>query len=147
MYPGQQQQPYNPQMMQQYPAGINPQIEEQVKKDKKKDKEKITAKNCCAGLGDLKSDPDRKGFVMKVYTIVFCQLLLTTIVTAGVYNSESAKLWFRENYWITYLCLFIGIGISCALICCQKNARKVPLNYILLAVFTVCWAVMVAGCT
>ena len=132
--------------MQQYPGGVNPQIAEQVEKDKKKEKAK-TNKGCLNGLGDLKGDPDRQRFVVKVYTIVFCQLMLTTVVTAGVYNSEDAKQWFKDNYWVTYVCMFIGFGVSCALICCQKNARKVPRNYILLFIFTVCWTIMVAGIT
>mmetsp|Transcript_25040 Transcript_25040/g.31331 ORF Transcript_25040/g.31331 Transcript_25040/m.31331 type:complete len:124 (+) Transcript_25040:296-667(+) len=29
------------------------------------------------------------------------------------------------------------------LLCCKSNARKVPINYILLAVFTACWAYMI----
>lgn len=31
--------------------------------------------------------------------------------------------------------------------CCLKNARVVPYNYILLSLFTICWTYMVAGFT
>ena len=41
----------------------------------------------------------------------------------------------------------IAIGISCSLVCCIKNARKVPVNYILLFIFTCCWTYMVASFT
>lgn len=33
----------------------------------------------------------------------------------------------------------------CSLICCQKMARRVPINYILLFAFTLVWSYMVAG--
>ena len=38
----------------------------------------------------------------------------------------------------------IAIGISCALFCFHSLARKVPTNYILLSVFTLCEAYVVA---
>ena len=68
-------------------------------------------------------------------------------MTAFVYNYEPAKEFVRDYYWLTYVCIIIGIGISCSLVCCIKNARQVPKNYILLAMFTMCWAYMVAGFT
>ena len=49
----------------------------------------------------LRDDPDRQRFVVKVYTIVACQLLMTVLATAYVYNTESAKEWIRENYWVS----------------------------------------------
>mmetsp|Transcript_7343 Transcript_7343/g.10387 ORF Transcript_7343/g.10387 Transcript_7343/m.10387 type:complete len:136 (-) Transcript_7343:274-681(-) len=72
---------------------------------------------------------------------------MTVLVTAGVYNSERAKEFVREHYYLTYVAIIIGIGISCALTCCLKNARIVPRNYILLFIFTCCWTYMVAGFT
>ena len=41
--------------------------------------------------------------------------------------------------------LISAIVLLCALACCKKNARKVPINYILLFLFTCCWTFMVAG--
>lgn len=72
---------------------------------------------------------------------------MTTLATLAVYRSESAKEWIRANYWLHYVALIFGVAIMCSLVCCQKNARIVPRNYILLAVFTACWTYMVAGFT
>jgi len=85
--------------------------------------------------------------VIKVYVIVTAQLGLTAAATAGVYNSETAKDFVRQYYFLTYVAMIFGIVISCSLMCCLKNARKVPMNYVLLLCFTICWAYMVASFT
>ncbi len=69
------------------------------------------------------------------------------MASALVFNSESAKQWVRDNYYLHYVALIIGIALMCTLVCCQRHARIVPRNYILLAAFTVCWTYMVAGFT
>ena len=33
----------------------------------------------------------------------------------------------------------VALVIECMLLCCKKNARTVPINYILLFIFTACW--------
>ena len=75
------------------------------------------------------------------------QLSFTVIASAIVFNSESAKQWVRDNYYLHYVALIIGIALMCTLVCCQRHARIVPRNYILLAAFTACWTYMVAGFT
>jgi len=51
-------------------------------------------------------------------------------------------MWY---YWGWELAaLLIAIFIEIALICCRKFARKTPLNYILLLIFTVCETYAVA---
>lgn len=66
----------------------------------------------------MRDDPDRQRFVIKVYGIVSAQLSLTVMATAIVYNSESAKEWIRENYYLHYVALVIGIALMCTLVCC-----------------------------
>ena len=92
-------------------------------------------------------DPDRKGFVTKVYAIVCIQLCITTLATGIVLSSETHKEWVRDHYYLYYVALIFGITILCTLVCCTKHARKVPRNYILLGIFTICWSYMVAGFT
>lgn len=82
-----------------------------------------------------------------MYAIVTAQLILTTIGTIAVYNSEDAKQFTRDNAWLWWVCLILGMVISCSLVCCLKNARIVPRNYILLFLFTCCWSYIVAGIT
>ena len=68
-------------------------------------------------------------------------------MTAFIYASDDRKEWVRDNIWLYYVSIVFGLGLLCSLICCVKNARKVPLNYILLGTFTICWSYMVAGIT
>ena len=68
-------------------------------------------------------------------------------MTAIIMSSDNAKEWVRDNYYLHYVCIIIGIAILCSLMCCLKNARVVPRNYILLGVFTLVWSYMVAGFT
>lgn len=45
------------------------------------------------------------------------------------------------------MALIFGVVIMCTLACCTRHAKEVPKNYILLALFTICWTYMVAGFT
>ena len=74
-------------------------------------------------------------------------MLFTVGCTAFVVAYEPAKEWIRENYWTHYVALILGGVLLCSLCCCLQNAKKVPRNYILLALFTICWTYMVAGFT
>ena len=65
------------------------------------------------GRAALRDDPDIKNFVIKVYAIVTAQLILTTIGTIAVYNSEDAKQFIRDNAWLWWVCLILGMVISC----------------------------------
>ena len=85
--------------------------------------------------------------MIKTYAIVATQLSFTALLTAGIYSSESAKEFVRDNFYLHYVALILGVALMCTLVCCVKQARKVPRNYILLGLFTVCWAYMVAGVT
>ena len=98
-------------------------------------------------IGPLREDPERQRFVIKVYLIVFLQLLFTSLVTAYVVSSEVAKEWFRENYYYTYAAILFCLVLMCLLACCTSFVRKVPYNYVILALFTMGWTFMVAAFT
>ena len=72
-------------------------------------------------------------------------MLITVGSTSFVLAYEPAKDWIRENYWTHYVALILGGVLLCSLCCCVNNMRKVPRNYILLFLFTLCWSYMVAG--
>ena len=52
-----------------------------------------------------------------------------------------------DHYYLYLAAIVFGIVLLCSIHCCKNNARKVPRNYILLALFTICWTYMVAGFT
>lgn len=96
-------------------------------------------------ISALKDDPERQAFVIKVYTIVFCQMLLTCAFSTATLMYEPLGDFLKQNFYLYYVAMIIGISVMCSLLCCIQNARKVPLNYILLFVFTAAWTVMVAS--
>ena len=59
-------------------------------------------------------------------------------------SSYKAANWMYENYWLVIVACVLAIVVECALICVRSLARKVPTNYILLFLFTICEAYTVA---
>ena len=94
----------------------------------------------------------RLGFVRKVYGILSCQLLFTSFLV--VLAQTSFKSFFQPTdgpnplaMALFYLAM-IGSIITCIMVGCYTSlARTVPTNYILLGVFTLCEAYLVAFTT
>ena len=84
------------------------------------------------------------GFVRKTLGIVCAQLVFTTAIVGQVINSESAKDFLRENYWIVITSLVIYIITAIILKFCNQFSRKVPTNYIILLISTVSLSLVVA---
>lgn len=93
--------------------------------------------------GNSKMENPRLGFVRKVYGILAAQLTLTVVVCAfAMATSESGFGFFlNTHYWLTWVWLAISICSIIPLIC---FSREVPLNYTLLATFTLAEALLVA---
>ncbi len=53
----------------------------------------------------------------------------------------------RQNLWLVYVCAFLTIVLTYALVCYRKVARTVPINFILLFIFTLCESYIVAFIT
>jgi hypothetical protein len=86
------------------------------------------------GVSVSESSPEiRNAFVRKVYTILFVQILATTIVGGVLSQSPSAVLWVQANPWSYYLPMF-GIFINLGLLFWKRHEH--PLNLILLSTFT-----------
>ena len=98
----------------------------------------------------LKSNPEiRIGFVKKVYGILTAQLLFTTLFVFAAclpnINPEKAEQLtalkaFNQALMNPILLGLMVVGLissMCAIVCCKMD-KKVPVNYILLGVFTFC---------
>ena len=85
------------------------------------------------------------GFIRKVYSILSAQLLFTAAVCSYFCFSPAPSLWVRNNPWVLILSLIISIACMYALGCYRSISRSVPLNYILLFLFTSCESLLV-GC-
>ena len=85
----------------------------------------------------------RIGFIKKVYGILSAQLLFTVGLICLTFK-KSFHDFLLNNLPIFYVCCGVSIVIAITLICFKKVARKTPLNYILLGIWTFCEAWMVA---
>lgn len=83
-------------------------------------------------------------FVKKVYSILGIQLLFTAgVILIPLYNYE-AYSFMRKNVALIITAFVLEIITSIALLCCRSLSRSVPTNYILLSVFNLCEAYIVA---
>jgi len=100
--------------------------------------QKQAAKAAQADKFHFEDPVDRMNFIRKVYIILSCQLVFTALMVAWIMHFPVAQSWILENWWMFFPVLFVLIGTEFAMICSRKLARKVPINYILLFLFTVC---------
>ncbi|ORY93344.1 inhibitor of apoptosis-promoting Bax1-domain-containing protein [Syncephalastrum racemosum] len=75
----------------------------------------------------------RMQFVRKVYSILTAQVLSTAVLSAVYMYNQNAKQWVQTNPWLLYTSMFASLGVLFAL---MWKARSTPLNYGLLALFT-----------
>lgn len=93
-----------------------------------------------AGLQD--SDPFseraiRKGFIRKVYITLTIQLIITFGLVFMFTFWQTLRLWTWQNPYLLYALIPSTIILIMVLACCDQARRKVPLNFILLGIFTV----------
>ena len=89
----------------------------------------------------------RLRFIQKVYSILAVQLLITAaFVTASCFVPRYIKF-VQENIWLYWVCLVVNIVLLYVLVYVRSASRKVPLNFILLGLFTVTEAYMVSCIT
>lgn len=77
-------------------------------------------------------------FIRKVYIILTCQLTFTALMVAWVMNWPDAQSWIYNNWWMFFPVIILLFTVEFAMICSRKLARKVPVNYLLLFLFTAC---------
>lgn len=93
--------------------------------------------------GDFKGNSPlnpRMGFIRKVYGILCCQLLATVFLCLIAMYSETYVSFMVSTAGLALLicAIVLTLVIAIMLFCCIENARNVPINYILLSVFTIC---------
>jgi hypothetical protein len=75
----------------------------------------------------------RNAFVRKVYSILFCQILATCIVSGGLSQSSSAIFYVQTHSWALYVPLF-GTLVNLGLLFWKRHSH--PWNFVLLSTFT-----------
>ncbi|CAG8485522.1 10487_t:CDS:2 [Gigaspora rosea] len=94
----------------------------------------------------------RMAFVRKVYSILFAQIGLTTVVAAIFMHNDKVKYWVQENSWALIVSMIATFVI---LLLLMWKRRSYPTNFALLAAFTLVesyslgtlglWVVVIAG--
>ena len=89
------------------------------------------------------SGNSRMAFVRKVYSILAIQLGFTALYIAVLAFNQDKMRSFITTRKELFVLAFSGYIVTLyALGCYQQVARRVPLNYILLGVFTACFSYM-----
>lgn len=86
----------------------------------------------------------RTGFIKKVYSILTLQLLIVVGACVLTMLDKNVARFQRKNKELFYVALVLSIVLLLVISCVTKVARKVPINYILLFIFTGCEAYMVS---
>ena len=89
----------------------------------------------------------RLNFIRKVYCILSVQLTITAaFVCTGCFHPPF-KTFIYQNIWLLITTSVISLIIFYAIIYIRSASRKVPLNYILLTIFTLCESYSVVAIT
>ena len=85
----------------------------------------------------------RLGFIRKVYGILMFQLLITVLMCSLTFNSTIKQyiLSKTEFFWIA---MVLSLIIIIPVLCFKNLARRVPINYILIILWTICEAYMIS---
>ncbi|KAJ1974119.1 hypothetical protein H4R34_004835 [Dimargaris verticillata] len=79
----------------------------------------------------------RFAFIRKVYAILTAQLLFTTVLGGVFMLNSSVQAWIMHHVWSMYVA--VGASLVTLLVLMWKR-RSYPLNFALLALFTLCEA-------
>jgi FtsH-binding integral membrane protein len=78
----------------------------------------------------------RQGFIAKVYGIISCQLLMTALAVVGGMHYPQFKVFAWKQWWLLLLAFITTLVTMLMIVCCSGVSRRVPVNYVVLAVFT-----------
>ncbi|KAI8737978.1 protein lifeguard 3 isoform X2 [Biomphalaria glabrata] len=92
--------------------------------------------------GSFSDKTIRRRFILKVYAILFAQLLVTFGTICLFIFVKPIKLWVQNNLWF-YICAYVlFLVLYLTLICCPNVRRKYPNNFICLGLFTLVFSYM-----
>ncbi|XP_068091373.1 protein lifeguard 1-like [Hyperolius riggenbachi] len=79
----------------------------------------------------------RRAFIRKVYITLTLQLIITFGIVFMFTFWKTLRNWVRYNPYLMYAVLPCTFILLMVLACCDQARRRVPLNYILLGMFTI----------
>lgn len=86
----------------------------------------------------------RHAFIQRVLNILFLQLLFTFGLTILFVLNNSVNQWIQSHVGIIWIAFIFSFVIMIVLVCNPSLARKSPINYILLSIFTASMGLLVS---
>ena len=86
----------------------------------------------------------RNGFISKVYGIITYQIVITAIVVYFAFISSSFQELLLKSVSMYYLCTFLSLFCVLLPLCSPNIYQKVPMNYIILTIFTLSYSWLIA---
>eukprot|EP00347_Sterkiella_histriomuscorum_P021452 403333927 len=127
-----------------YPNEVPPEVMAQIELDnieQKSRKQKLLL-NCVPGL---RGKTNKQKFIFKVYTLLSIQLLITFTFVLITMTNYTLQDFMRANRWLFWTSMGVSLFTCISLFCFSKVARKFPLNYIALFIFTVFSSYLIAS--
>lgn len=92
----------------------------------------------------VKKEKVQMGFIRKVYGILTFQLTTTFAFAIVASNVPSLKEFMLLNAWLMVFAIVLSVVALYSLVCFVQFQRTVPYNYLMLLLFTLCEAYVVA---
>jgi FtsH-binding integral membrane protein len=86
----------------------------------------------------------RTGFIKKVYGILSFQMIITTLMCILAMSLPGYSKFQLSHTWLLWASFIFSIATIVSLSCFRDLSRKVPLNYILLILFTMSKGYMIS---
>ncbi|XP_043923614.1 protein lifeguard 1-like [Protopterus annectens] len=87
----------------------------------------------------------RRAFIRKVYITLMIQLAITVGIICIFIYWETARNWVYYHSWFCYALFPITFVLVILFACCDNIRRKVPVNFICLAFFTIVEGMMLGA--
>ncbi|XP_069815522.1 protein lifeguard 2-like isoform X2 [Dendropsophus ebraccatus] len=100
-----------------------------MKHDRNQEEAVMSVDRCLQGI--------RVAFIRKVYMTLTVQLVITFGLVFMFTFWKTLRSWTRQNPYLLYALIPSTFVLIMVLACCDSARRRVPLNFILLAIFTV----------
>lgn len=92
-------------------------------------------------------DKMRNGFITKVFGILLFQISITGLLILPSVISSSYQQFQQTHYYLVFFALMLSIVLVLCPLCCGFILQRVPLNYIYLFAFTLCFGYSVSYIT
>lgn len=89
-----------------------------------------------AGISSFSEKSVRQAFIRKVYSILFCQLMVSIGVVCLFVFAKPVNEYVRRSVGLFWFAWVGALVVMIVIACCENARRNFPLNFILLGLFT-----------